>query len=79
MKEHRFCVANFISAKVTIEDTAFEAWKIKCNCSKQAGYVAIGIKVLLGDFIPIKRNFGHLIKNYSIMNCVFSKTLFFEI
>jgi hypothetical protein len=44
---------------------------------KQAGYVAIGIKVLLGDFIPIKRAL-ELIKTMAPMNCVFhlSKTLF---
>ena len=53
--------------KVTIEDvTAFEAWK-KSNviAQKQAGYVAIGIKVALGDFYTDKaRALAHLIKNY---------------
>jgi hypothetical protein len=35
------------SAKVTIEDTAaLKLGKIKCHSSKQAGYYAIGIKVL---------------------------------
>ena len=54
--------------KVVIEDTAaFEAWK-KSNVSaqKQAGYVAIGIKVLLGDFYTDKaRALAELIKNYA--------------
>ena len=53
--------------KVTIEDvTAFEAWK-KSNviAQKQVGYVAIGIKVALGDFYTDKaRALAHLIKNY---------------
>ena len=53
--------------KVTIEDvTAFDAWK-KSNVitQKQAGYVAIGIKVALGDFYTDKaRALAHLIKNY---------------
>lgn len=54
--------------KVEIEDTAaFEAWK-KSNVipQKQAGYVAIGIKVQLGDFYTDKdRTLAHLIKNYA--------------
>jgi sulfite reductase (ferredoxin) len=54
--------------KVEIEDTAaFEAWK-KSNVipQKQAGYVAIGIKVQLGDFYTDKaRELAHLIKNYA--------------
>ena len=54
--------------KVVIEDTAaFEAWK-KSNviAQKQAGYVAIGIKVLLGDFYTDKaRLLAELIKNYA--------------
>ncbi|WP_281322789.1 nitrite/sulfite reductase [Flavobacterium aestivum] len=53
--------------KVTIDDTAaFEAWK-KSNviAQKQAGYVAIGIKVSLGDFyIDKARLLADLIKNY---------------
>ena len=53
--------------KVTIEDVAaFEACK-KSNviAQKQAGYVAIGIKVALGDFYTDKaRALAHLIKNY---------------
>ncbi len=54
--------------KVEIEDiAAFEAWK-KSNVipQKQAGYVAIGIKVQLGDFYTDKaRALAHLIKNYA--------------
>ncbi|WP_144891588.1 HEPN domain-containing protein [Flavobacterium tiangeerense] len=54
--------------KVEIEDTAaFEAWK-KSNVipQKQAGYVAIGIKVQLGDFYTDKaRALAYLIKNYA--------------
>nr|WP_314838343.1 nitrite reductase [uncultured Flavobacterium sp.] len=54
--------------KVEIEDVAaFEAWK-KSNVipQKQAGYVAIGIKVQLGDFYTDKaRALAHLIKNYA--------------
>ena len=53
--------------KVTIEDVAaYDAWK-KSNviAQKQAGYVAIGIKVALGDFYTDKaRALAHLIKNY---------------
>ncbi|MEY4011593.1 MAG: hypothetical protein RIT22_717, partial [Bacteroidota bacterium] len=53
--------------KVTIEDVAaYEAWK-KSNviAQKQAGYVAIGIKVALGDFYTDKaRALADLIKNY---------------
>jgi sulfite reductase (ferredoxin) len=53
--------------KVLIEDrAAFEAWK-KSNVipQKQSGYVAIGIKVLLGDFYTDKaRLLADLIKNY---------------
>lgn len=54
--------------KVTIDDVAaFEAWK-KANVvpQKQAGYVAIGIKVALGDFyIDKARQLADLIKNYA--------------
>ena len=61
--------------KVTIEDTAaFEAWK-KSNviAQKQAGYVAIGIKVLLGDFYTDKaRILANLIKNYGANELRFS-------
>ncbi|WP_269686563.1 HEPN domain-containing protein [Flavobacterium lacustre] len=61
--------------KVVIEDTAaFEAWK-KSNviAQKQAGYVAIGIKVLLGDFYTDKaRLLADLIKNYAANELRFS-------
>ncbi|MGM8361453.1 nitrite reductase [Flavobacterium sp. ARAG 55.4] len=60
---------------VTIEDvTAFEAWK-KSNviAQKQAGYVAIGVKVLLGDFyIDKARLLADLIKNYGANELRFS-------
>lgn len=53
--------------KVTIEDVAaYDAWK-KSNviAQKQAGYVAIGIKIALGDFYTDKaRALADLIKNY---------------
>jgi sulfite reductase (ferredoxin) len=61
--------------KVVIEDTeAFEAWK-KSNvfAQKQAGYVAIGIKVLLGDFYTDKaRLLADLVKNYAANELRFS-------
>jgi len=54
--------------QVAIDDVAaFEAWK-KANVipQKQAGYVAIGIKVALGDFyIDKARQLADLIKNYA--------------
>ncbi len=54
--------------KVEIDDAAaFEAWK-KSNViqQKQAGYVAIGIKIVLGDFYTDKaRLLAELIKNYA--------------
>lgn len=57
-----------VAPKVTIEDVvAFEAWK-KSNviAQKQVGYVAIGIKVALGDFYTDKaKALAHLIKNYA--------------
>ncbi|MBX9886446.1 MAG: nitrite reductase [Flavobacteriaceae bacterium] len=60
---------------VSIDDTAtFEAWK-KSNviAQKQAGYVAIGIKVLLGDFYTDKaRALAELIKNYGANELRFS-------
>ncbi|MFV5684733.1 nitrite reductase [Flavobacterium sp. GB2R13] len=60
---------------VTIEDVeAFEAWK-KSNviAQKQTGYVAIGIKVLLGDFYTDKaRLLADLIKNYGANELRFS-------
>jgi sulfite reductase (ferredoxin) len=58
----------FEAPKVNIEDrAAFEAWK-KSNVilQKQTGYVAIGVKVLLGDFYTDKaRLLADLIKNYA--------------
>ena len=61
--------------KVVIEDAAaFEAWK-KSNViqQKQAGYVAIGIKVALGDFYTDKaRLLADLIKNYAANELRFS-------
>ena len=60
---------------VSIEDTeAYEAWK-KSNviAQKQAGYYAIGIKVLLGDFYTDKaRLLADLIKNYGANELRFS-------
>jgi sulfite reductase (ferredoxin) len=64
-----------IAPKVVIEDTAaFEAWK-KSNvfAQKQAGNVAIGIKVALGDFYTDKaRLLADLIKNYATNELRFS-------
>jgi len=61
--------------QVTIEDAkAYEAWK-KSNviAQKQAGYYAIGIKVLLGDFYTDKaRLLADLIKNYAANELRFS-------
>jgi sulfite reductase (ferredoxin) len=61
--------------KVVIDDVAaFEAWK-KSNViqQKQAGYVAIGIKVSLGDFYTDKaRLLADLIKNYGANELRFS-------
>ncbi len=61
--------------KVVIDDiAAFEAWK-KSNViqQKQAGYVAIGIKVSLGDFYTDKaRLLANLIKNYAANELRFS-------
>ncbi|OOV19870.1 HEPN domain-containing protein [Flavobacterium sp. LM4] len=61
--------------QVTIDDTAaYEAWK-KSNviAQKQAGYYAIGIKVLLGDFYTDKaRLLADLIKNYGANELRFS-------
>jgi sulfite reductase (ferredoxin) len=60
---------------VTIDDVeAFEAWK-KSNVigQKQAGYVAIGVKVLLGDFYTDKAKLlADLIKNYGANELRFS-------
>ena len=60
---------------VTIDDTvAYEAWKqSNVIAQKQAGYVAIGIKVLLGDFYTDKaRALAELIKNYGANELRFS-------
>ena len=61
--------------KVEIEDSAaFEVWK-KSNViqQKQVGYVAIGIKVALGDFYTDKaRLLADLIKNYAANELRFS-------
>ncbi len=61
--------------KVTIEDTvAYEAWKASSVIpQKQKGYVAIGIKVLLGDFYTDKAQIlADLIKNYGANELRFS-------
>lgn len=64
-----------VAPKVVIEDVAaFEAWK-KSNViqQKQAGFVAIGIKVSLGDFYTDKaRLLADLIKNYGANELRFS-------
>ena len=64
-----------VAPKVVIEDlAAFEAWK-KSNViqQKQKGYVAIGIKVALGDFYTDKaRPLADLIKNYATNELRFS-------
>ena len=64
-----------VAPKVAIDDNAaFEAWK-KSNviAQKQAGYVAIGIKVALGDFYTDKaRSLAQLIKNYAANELRFS-------
>ncbi|QKJ65069.1 HEPN domain-containing protein [Flavobacterium sp. M31R6] len=60
---------------VTIDNVeAYEAWK-KSNVieQKQAGYVAIGIKILLGDFyIDKARLLADLVKNYGANELRFS-------
>ncbi|GGE98939.1 HEPN domain-containing protein [Flavobacterium limi] len=61
--------------QVTIDDTAaYEAWKASnVIAQKQAGYYAIGIKVLLGDFyIDKARLLADLIKNYGANELRFS-------
>ena len=64
-----------VAPKVVIEDVAaFETWK-KLNViqQKQAGYVAIGIKVSLGDFYTDKAVLlADLIKNYAANELRFS-------
>ncbi len=54
--------------QVSIEDTeAFEQWKItNLVAQKQSGYVAIGIKVMLGDFYTDKaRLLADLVERYA--------------
>nr|WP_315244787.1 HEPN domain-containing protein [uncultured Flavobacterium sp.] len=61
--------------QVTIDDTAaYEAWKASnVIAQKQAGYYAIGIKILLGDFYTDKaRLLADLIKNYGANELRFS-------
>ena len=61
-------VADVETPKVEIEDTkAFEQWKsTNLVPQKQEGYVAIGIKVLLGDFYTDKaRELARLVQNYA--------------
>jgi len=64
-----------VAPKVVIEDVAaFEAWK-KSNVTtqKQTGFVAIGIKIVLGDFYTDKaRALAELIKNYAANELRFS-------
>ena len=64
-----------VAPKVVIEDVAaFEAWK-KSNVitQKQTGFVAIGIKIVLGDFYTDKaRALAELIKNYAANELRFS-------
>ena len=64
-----------IAPKVEIEATAaFETWK-KSNVitQKQTGFVAIGIKIVLGDFYTDKaRALAELIKNYAANELRFS-------
>jgi sulfite reductase (ferredoxin) len=64
-----------VAPKVEVTDVAaFEAWK-KSNVfqQKQAGYVAIGIKVAVGDFYTDKaRLLADLIKNYGANELRFS-------
>lgn len=61
-------VAEVETPKVEIEDTkAFEQWKsTNLVPQKQEGYVAIGIKVLLGDFYTDKaRKLACLVQDYA--------------
>ena len=61
-------VAEVETPKVEIEDAkAFEQWKsTNLVPQKQEGYVAIGIKVLLGDFYTDKaRELAQLVQNYA--------------
>lgn len=61
-------VAEVETPRVEIEDTkAFEQWKsTNLVPQKQEGYVAIGIKVLLGDFYTNKaRELARLVQDYA--------------
>ncbi|MCW5516102.1 HEPN domain-containing protein [Muriicola sp. Z0-33] len=61
-------IADTAVPKVQIEDVeAFEKWKTtNLVPQKQAGYVAIGVKVLLGDFYTDKaRQLANLIESYA--------------
>ncbi|MBW8244379.1 HEPN domain-containing protein [Muricauda oceani] len=61
-------VAQVETPEVSIEDqNAFEEWKsTNLVPQKQEGYVAIGIKVLLGDFYTDKaRELAKLVQNYA--------------
>lgn len=61
-------VAEVETPRVEIEDTkAFEQWKsTNLVPQKQEGYVAIGIKVLLGDFYTDKaRELARLVQDYA--------------
>lgn len=61
-------VAEVETPRVKIEDTkAFEQWKsTNLVPQKQEGYVAIGIKVLLGDFYTDKaRELARLVQDYA--------------
>jgi sulfite reductase (ferredoxin) len=61
-------VAEVETPEVSIEDhNAFEQWKsTNLVPQKQEGYVAIGIKVLLGDFYTDKaRELAKLVQNYA--------------
>jgi len=61
-------IAEVETPEVEIEDqTAFEDWKsTNLVPQKQEGYVAIGIKVLLGDFYTDKaRKLARLVQNYA--------------
>ncbi|MEL6975805.1 MAG: HEPN domain-containing protein [Bacteroidota bacterium] len=61
-------VANAEAPEVVIEDkVAYEAWRsTNIIPQKQEGFVAIGIKVLLGDFYTDKaRELAHLVQDYA--------------
>ncbi|MEL6303525.1 MAG: HEPN domain-containing protein [Bacteroidota bacterium] len=61
-------VANAEAPEVVIEDkVAYETWRSTNTIpQKQEGFVAIGIKVLLGDFYTDKaRELAHLVQDYA--------------